>query len=97
MSLSGVIVGVFMRSRTPWSSEELVQLEELAERNYSLQVIALKLGRSAAAVDAKAAQLKIALRRMKRNYTRKSPGESTKGRESRIAHNSRDHEGLESA
>ncbi len=85
-----------MRSRTPWSSEELVQLEELAQRNYSLQVIALKLGRSAAAVDAKAAQLKIALRRMKRRYTRKTPGE-TEGRESGIAHNSRDHEGLESA
>ena len=97
MSPSGVIVGVFMRSRTPWSSEELVQLEELARRNYSLQVIALKLGRSTAAVDAKAAQLKIALRRMKRRYTRKSRGESTKGRESDIAHNSRDHEGLESA
>ena len=30
-----------MRSRTPWSSEELLQLEELAKRNYSLQVIAL--------------------------------------------------------
>jgi hypothetical protein len=85
-----------MRSRTPWSSEELVQLEELAKRNYSLQVIALKLGRSAAAVDAKAAQLKIALRRMKRRYTRKTPGES-KSRESGIAHNSRNHEGLESA
>jgi hypothetical protein len=97
VSPSGVIVGVFMRSRTPWSSEELLQLEELAKRNYSLQVIALKLGRSAAAVDAKAAQLKIALRRLKRHYTRKSPGESTKGRESRIAGNSRDHEGLESA
>jgi hypothetical protein len=91
------MVGVFMRSRTPWSSEELVQLEELAMRNYSLQVIALKLGRSAAAVDAKAAQLKIALRRMKRRYTRKSPGESTKGRTSSIAHNPGDHEGLESA
>lgn len=82
---------MFMRSRTPWSSEELVQLEELAKRNYSLQVIALKLGRSAAAVDAKAVQLKIALRRMKRSYTRKSPGDSS------IARNSRDHEGLESA
>jgi len=88
---------VFMRSRTPWSSDELLKLEELATRNYSLQVIALKLGRSAAAVDAKAAQLKIVLRRMKRHYTRKSPGESTNGRESSIAHNSRDHEGLESA
>lgn len=86
-----------MRSRTPWSSEELVKLKELANRNYSLQVIALKLGRSAAAVDAKAAQLKIALRRMKRTYTRKSPGESTKGRKPSIARNSRDHEGLESA
>jgi hypothetical protein len=86
-----------MRSRTPWSTEEVVQLEALAKRNYSLQVIALKLGRSAAAVDAKAAQLKIALRRMKRRYTRKSPGESTKSCDSNIAHNSRDHEGLESA
>ena len=96
MSPSGVMVGVFMRSRTPWSSEEIVQLEELAKRNYSLQVIALKLGRSAPAVDAKAVQLKIALRRMKRRYTRKTPGES-KGRESGIAHDSRDHKGLESA
>ncbi|MFN2601626.1 MAG: hypothetical protein ABR582_02590 [Gemmatimonadaceae bacterium] len=86
-----------MRSRTPWSSEELLQLEELARRNYSLQVIALKLGRSAAAVDAKATQLKIAMRRMKRNYTRKPHGESPKGRESSIGHNSGAHEGLESA
>jgi hypothetical protein len=88
---------VFMRSRTPWSSEELFQLEELANRNYSVQVIALKLGRSAAAVDAKAAQLKIALRRMKRRYTRKTPSKSTPAHESSIAQNSRDHAGLESA
>lgn len=86
-----------MRSRTPWSSEELVQLEELAKRNYSLQVIALKLGRSAAAVDAKAAQLKIALRRMKRRYTRKTPSKSTPAHQPGVARSSRDHEGLESA
>jgi hypothetical protein len=87
-----------MRSRTPWSSEELVQLEELAQRNYSLQVIALKLGRSAAAVDAKAAQLKIALRRMKRRYTRrKTPSKSMPAHQSAIAQSSRNREGLESA
>lgn len=60
-----------MRSRTPWTSEELSQLQQLAKRNFSLQVIALKIGRSAAGVDAKAAQLKIALRRPKRSYRRK--------------------------
>jgi hypothetical protein len=84
-----------MRSRTPWSSEELLQLEELARRKYSLQVIALKLGRSAAAVDAKAAQLKIVLRRMKRAYTRKTPTESQEARS--IAPKHREHRGLESA
>ena len=47
-------------------------LEDLAKRNTSLQVIALKLGRSAAAVESKAAQLKIEIRRTKRRYTRKS-------------------------
>jgi hypothetical protein len=93
--LIGVFGGVYMRSRTPWSSEELSQLEDLARRNYSLQVIALKLGRSAAAVDAKAAQLKIALRRMKRAYTRKSKADSSEVLS--IAPKPRDHEGLESA
>jgi biotin operon repressor len=61
-----------VKSRTPWTTEELMQLEDLAKRNTSLQVIALKLGRSAAAVEAKAAQLKIEIRRMKRLYRRKS-------------------------
>jgi hypothetical protein len=85
-----------MRSRTPWTAEELIQLEELAKRNFSLQVIALKLGRSAAAVDAKAAQLKIALKRMKRSYRRKGSGRSSDGTGNgppRSTH----HEGLESA
>lgn len=86
---------VYMKSRTPWSSEELRQLEDLARRNYSLQVIALKLGRSAAAVDAKAAQLKIALRRTKRAYTRKTPTESQEVRS--IAPKHKNNEGLESA
>ena len=62
-----------MSSRRPWTNEELSQLEHLAKANLSLQVIALKLGRSAAAVDAKAAQLKIAMRRMKRCYRRGAP------------------------
>ena len=92
---SGVFGGVYMRSRTPWSAEELLQLEDLARRNYSLQVISLKLGRSAAAVDAKAAQLKISLRRMKRSYTRKPRTESSEVQS--IAPELRDHEGLESA
>lgn len=60
-----------VRSRTPWSVEELRRLDDLARQNFSLRVIALKLGRSVAAVDAKAAQVKIALRRMKRPYRRK--------------------------
>ena len=60
-----------VRSRTPWSVEELRRLEELARQDFSLRVIALKLGRSMAAVDAKAAQMKIAMRRMKRRYQRK--------------------------
>ena len=94
-SFSAAFDGVYMKSRTPWSSEELSQLEELAKRNYSLQVIALKLGRSAAAVDAKAAQLKIALRRMKRTYTRKPPTESCDVKS--IAPRPSGHEGLESA
>ncbi len=63
-----------VRSRTLWSVEELTRLDDLAKQNFSLRVIALKLGRSVAAVDAKAAQVKIALRRMKRPYRRK--GES---------------------
>lgn len=63
-------------SRTPWTREELALLAELAKRNVSLQIIALKLGRSGAAVDAKAAQQKIALRRMKRRYKRKTPAKS---------------------
>jgi len=86
-----------MKSRRPWRPEELAQLEDFAKRNYSLQVIALKLGRSAAAVDAKAAQLRIELRRMKRQYTRKSSGESTKCLDSSIADNSSRHQGLEIA
>lgn len=48
--------------RAPWTGEELVLLEELSGRNVSLQVIALKLRRTVAAVTAKAAQRKIAVR-----------------------------------
>ena len=71
-SPSGVSADELVKSRTPWTTEELMQLEDLAKRNTSLQVIALKLGRSAAAVESKAAQLKIEIRRTKRRYTRKS-------------------------
>ena len=70
VSPSGALPNALMSSRRPWTHEELSRLEYLAKRNLSLQVIALKLGRSAAGVDAKAAQLKIALRRMKRRYQR---------------------------
>jgi hypothetical protein len=86
-----------MSSRTPWTSEELRQLDDLARRNLSLRVVALKLGRSAAAVDAKAAQLKIAVRRMKRRYRRKhsrAPGGSADGDDTVDPSH---HEGLESA
>lgn len=58
-------------SRRPWTDEDLEFLKELAERNFSLQVIALKLGRSVAAVDAKASQQKIPMRRMKRAYRKR--------------------------
>ena len=71
-SPTGVSADELVKSRTPWTTEELMLLEDLAKRNTSLQVIALKLGRSAAAVESKAAQLKIEIRRMKRRYTRKS-------------------------
>lgn len=68
-----------MRSRTPWSVEELSQLEDLAKRKYSLQIIALKLGRSAAAVQSKARELKISMRTMKRSYMRRSDGNGFNG------------------
>ena len=71
-SPSGVSADEIVKSRTPWTAEEVRLLEDLANRNTSLQVIALKLGRSAAAVESKAAQLKIEIRRTKRRYTRKS-------------------------
>jgi hypothetical protein len=48
--------------RAPWSPEELLLLEELSIRNVSLQVIALKLGRTMAAVMAKASQQRIPVR-----------------------------------
>lgn len=60
-----------MTSRTRWTQQDLQQLEELAKKNFSLQIIALKLGRTREAVDAKASQLNIPLRRMKRAYRRK--------------------------
>ena len=60
-----------MSSRVRWTPEDIAKLEELARQNYSLQIIALKLGRTREAVDAKATQLHIPLRRMKRRYTRR--------------------------
>jgi len=61
-----------MSSRTPWTGEELRQLKELAASNVSLNVISLKLGRSVAAVESKASQQCIQLRRMKRAYHRRA-------------------------
>ena len=55
-------------SRRPWTEGELRLLEELVGRNVSLPVMALKLGRSVAAIEAKAAQQDIALTRIKRAY-----------------------------
>jgi len=57
-----------MRSRAPWTDADLRLLKELVTRNVSLHVIALKLGRSVAAIDSKAGQQGIALQRMKRAY-----------------------------
>ena len=60
-----------MSSRTPWTDDELRLLKELVSRNVSLPVMALKLGRSVAAIESKAAQQGIALMRKKRGYRRK--------------------------
>jgi hypothetical protein len=85
VSPGGVLPSALMSSRRPWTNEELSQLEHLAKANLSLQVIALKLGRSAAAVDAKAAQLRIALRRMKRRYQRKATNPEGSADRNRVA------------
>ena len=57
-----------MSSRRPWNEGELGLLRELVGRNVSLPVMALKLGRSVAAIEAKAAQQNIALTRVKGSY-----------------------------
>jgi hypothetical protein len=61
-----------MSSRRPWNEEELKLLNELVGRNVSLPVMALKLGRSVAAIEAKAAQQDIALIRTKRAYRQRA-------------------------
>ncbi|HEY3258349.1 MAG TPA: hypothetical protein VGJ64_05795 [Gemmatimonadaceae bacterium] len=61
-----------MSSRTPWTDEELRLLKELIGRNVSLPVMALKLGRSVAAIEAKASQQGIALTRIKRANRRRA-------------------------
>jgi hypothetical protein len=61
-----------MSSRRPWNEEELKLLNELVGRNVSLPVMALKLGRSVAAIEAKAAQQDIALIRTKRVYRQRA-------------------------
>jgi PAS domain S-box-containing protein len=59
-----------MSSRTPWTVEEVRLLKELAGRNVSLNVMALKIGRSVAAIESKAAQQRITVTRIKRAYRR---------------------------
>lgn len=49
-------------ARAPWTEEELALLGELSVRKVSVQVIALKLGRTTAAVMAKASQQSIPVR-----------------------------------
>jgi hypothetical protein len=71
-----------MSSRRPWSEGELGLLKELVGRNVSLPVMALKLGRSVAAIEAKAAQQDIALAPSKRGYrsrTAPTAGRSASG------------------
>jgi hypothetical protein len=60
-----------MGSRTPWTNEEVKLLADLVSRHASLNVIALKIGRSVAAIEAKAAQQGIAITRVKRAYRRR--------------------------
>lgn len=60
-----------MSSRIPWTDEELRLLKDLVSRNVSLHVMALKLGRSVAAIEAKASSQGIALPGIKRAYSRK--------------------------
>lgn len=83
VSPSGVFASALMSSRRPWTDDQLKLLKELADRNVSLPVMALKLGRSVAAIESKAAQRGIALTRIKRAYSRRagvptdvSPGRS---------------------
>jgi hypothetical protein len=74
---------VSMSSRRPWSEGELSLLKELVGRNVSLPVMALKLGRSVAAIEAKAAQQNIAISRTKRPYdqgTNAEPDQRAAGR-----------------
>jgi hypothetical protein len=61
-----------MSSRTPWTNEEVTLLMELVSRHTSLNVMALKIGRSVAAIESKAAQQGIALERVKRAYHRRA-------------------------
>jgi len=72
VSPSGVFVSALMSSRTPWTDEELRLLTERVGRNVSLPVMALKLGRSVAAIESKAAQQGITLTRIKRAYRRRA-------------------------
>ena len=55
-----------MTIRIAWTSEELVLLQRLARANFSLQIIALTLGRSVAAVEDKAVKHQILIRWTKR-------------------------------
>jgi hypothetical protein len=72
VSPSGVFPSALMSSRRPWTDEELRLLGNLVDRNVSLPVMALKLGRSVAAIESKAAQQGIALTRIKRAYRRRA-------------------------
>lgn len=49
-------------SNSPWTSAEDLELRYLAAQNTPTRVIGLKLGRSAAAVQTRAGQLRISLK-----------------------------------
>ena len=71
---NGVYAVQAMKSRMPWTNEEIGLLSDLVGKRASINVMALKIGRSVAAIESKAAQQGIALSRTKKSYRRRGTG-----------------------
>ena len=57
-----------------WSKEDVAQLKELAKQNTPTRVAAIKLGRTAEAVQAKASELEVSLKPTNQTpYNRRKP------------------------